>query len=465
MGLNNRQRRAAKAKRKARQTYSRQWAGADGGGTGSGSSERMFSDVERISFALNAAVDALLHDDEARLERFVDALATHVPALVARQAEDELRRCLPRLWDTGWQPAELVRQARRGSARTGRVMVAAVLVDHSARAPHTLHPQFAAQIREIGEGAPALGPRWLEQLLTDDGLAGRPFVEAAVEALAACHRLGPLPCILPPPGASVAAGAVAHGATDDPLLVKVRALLAQAESTTYEAEAETFTAKAQELMARHSIDVALVWAAAGRDERPTTIRIPIDDPYADAKSLLLQIVAQRSRCRAIYHGNYAMSSVTGFASDVAAVEVLFTSLLVQSQVALRAESASAGPGSRVRSRSFRASFLLAYANRIDQRLAAINRTIEAEAEAAVAAAAATDCGSLLPVLAARDDIVDEAFDAMFDRIVTTPVRGQSDAFGWARGAMAADQAKLAFGDLHGEADAGSAPRGRLGLTG
>ena len=138
----------------------------------------------------------------------------------------------------------------------------------------------------------------------------------------------------------------ADPSVDDPVLVKVRALLAQAESTTFEAEAETFTAKAQELMARHAIDAAMLWATTSRDERPTTIRLPIDDPYADIKSLLLQYVASHSRCTAVWDGVNALSTVVGFASDVASTEMLFTSLLVQSQAALRAEGAKAGPGSR-----------------------------------------------------------------------------------------------------------------------
>ena len=100
------------------------------------------------------------------------------------------------------------------------------------------------------------------------------------------------------------------------MLDRVRALLAQAESTTFEAEAETFTAKAQQLMTRHAIDMAMVSAGSRRAERPDTIRIAIDDPYLAAKSLLLQLVAASSRCRAVFHQRFAMSSVVGFAADL-----------------------------------------------------------------------------------------------------------------------------------------------------
>ena len=228
-------------------------------------------------------------------------------------------------------------------------------------------------------------------------------------------------------------------AVDDPVLVKVRALLAQAESTTFDAEAAAFTAKAQELMARHAIDAAVLWASSERDERPTTIRLPIDDPYADIKALLLHYVAVRSRCRAVRHVHYGLVSVVGFASDVAAAELLFTSLLVQSQVALQAEGAKAAPGARARSRSFRSSFLLSYTRRIDQRLAEIN--------AAVEGGAVDDRGSLLPVLAARDDAVDDAVAEMFGELRPDVVRGGSDVAGWVRGKLAADLAQLTFADL------------------
>lgn len=123
----------------------------------------------------------------------------------------------------------------------------------------------------------------------------------AVIAALRILRVGPLNRIIRPPGAKASAVTADPGATvDDPVLTRVRALLAQAESTTLEAEAEAFTAKAQELMARHAIDVAVLWAHSARDERPTTIRLAIDDPYADIKSLLLQRVAEHSRCRAVF---------------------------------------------------------------------------------------------------------------------------------------------------------------------
>jgi hypothetical protein len=220
-------------------------------------------------------------------------------------------------------------------------------------------------------------------------------------------------------------------------------LLAQAESTTFPAEAEAFTAKAHELMTRHAIDRAVLTAGAS-DEGPSSRRIPIDDPYVDAKSYLLQVVAEHTRCRAVFDSHYAQSTVIGFAPDLDAAEMLFTSLLVQAHVALNHEGRNAPAGSRTRGRSFRSSFLVAYAARIGERLAEINRavldTFEAEAPR-----------SALPVLAARRDEVDDTVEQLFGGTLrTAPVKTSWDGFGALRGRIAGDQAQLAFADLPAE---------------
>lgn len=461
MGKNNRQRRADKAKRRARahaghrddrgrQAHSQAWEPRPS----------PLTDRERVAIALDGAVVAQLRGDKAGSARLAGSLAAGDQRLVRREAEAKLRQALPRLWDHGWQPAELVRHARRTSARCGRIVAAGVLADHSARSPSTLHPRWAAQVEELAGAAPS-GPArspngWLADVLDGEGLDAEGSVAALLEALVACLEVGPLDVLLPPPGSRrTATSAPVTAGVDADILAKVRALLAQAESTTFEAEAAAFTAKAQEMMARHAIDHALVWEEAGRHETPITVRVPIDDPYADAKSLLLQFVANRSRCRSVFHAHYSMSSVVGFAPDVAAAELLFTSLLVQSQVALQAEAIAAGPSRRARSRSFRSSFLVAYANRIDQRLAAVNDMVQSDVvESDVDSAHGP---TLLPVLAARLDAVEDEVAARFGDITAKRVRGGGDALGWVRGEMAADRAQLNFGDLRSEGSSTGPP--------
>jgi hypothetical protein len=276
-------------------------------------------------------------------------------------------------------------------------------------------------------------------------------------------RLSTMPtleALIPPPGvgpdwrAKVAGPAdrgPGGGAEADPVLEKVRALLAKAESTSFEAEAEAFTAKAQELIARHAIDAALLAVDDG-DDGPSAIRVFIDDPYIDAKSLLLHVVAQSGRCRAAFTSSVAMCTVVGFASDLAAVQMLFTSLLVQAQTAMAAAARSAPPGSRARSRGFRSSFLQSYASRIGQRLDEVNEAVVAESEAD---AAAGHRRSILPVLASREEAVDEALDDLFGSLSTRRLRGGQDPAGWASGRFAADNAQLGGGTLDGGGSAAS----------
>ena len=179
----------------------------------------------------------------------------------------------------------------------------------------------------------------------------------------------------------------------------------------------------------------LLWSRSDRSDRPLTIRLPIDDPYADQKSHLLHVVAKHSRCKAVTHQGLGLVSVVGFAADVAATEVLFTSLLVQSHAAMLAEAANAPPGARTRGRAFRSSFLFAYACRIDKRLAEVNEAVEAEA-------AERPGSDLLPVLAARADAIDEEIAATFGPLTASRARRSYDALGWDRGVLAADRAQL-----------------------
>jgi hypothetical protein len=134
-------------------------------------------------------------------------------------------------------------------------------------------------------------------------------------------------------------------------------------------------------------------------------------------------------------------SLVGFEADVAACELLYTSLLVPSQTAMQAEAANAPAGARVRGRAFRSSFLQAYAPRLGQRLAdikvAVQETVESERAALPGAEA-----SLLPVLAARREAIDERIDELFGALTRTPFKQTHDALGWSRGDAAGERAEL-----------------------
>ena len=76
--------------------------------------------------------------------------ASLTPRSVSREAESLVLLAVgSTLWDNGWQPAEVIRLARRADGRAGRLMAAAVAVDHARRDPSTLHPRWAAQVESL----------------------------------------------------------------------------------------------------------------------------------------------------------------------------------------------------------------------------------------------------------------------------------------------------------------------------
>ena len=136
MGTKNRQRRAAKARKRARQHERRRTEPR------SGPTARPPTTVRQLLWL--AATDRG-PDSVAAL----DALTTADAALVCREAETLMLLAVGELWDNGWQPAEAVRLARRVDGRAGRLMSAAVAADHSRRDPSTLHPRWATQLESL----------------------------------------------------------------------------------------------------------------------------------------------------------------------------------------------------------------------------------------------------------------------------------------------------------------------------
>jgi hypothetical protein len=225
------------------------------------------------------------------------------------------------------------------------------------------------------------------------------------------------------------------GRLSEGMLARVRALLAKAESTTFEPEAEALTAKVQELMARYRIERALLDAgkvdAAGA---PASQRMRVDRPYADVKAVLLAGIADANGCRAVWSKTLGSSTVFGFDEELAAVEELFTSLLVQAWGALQRAGSKRDQFGRSRTTRFRRSFLLAFALRIGQRLRA---TVDATVDD-VSAATGT---ALVPLRAARAQAAERAARAAFPQ-----TRGlsptASDGEGWRAGTVFGDLADL-----------------------
>lgn len=447
MSKADRARREAKRKDRRKQQRQFEQRQQEGAGRRSGFSwqdssspgdRRAPSPAEHARDLIGGAVGLLHQGDQDGFDLCVATLADsdeRIPGWT-RTVDQELTTVITglitTLWRNGWQPADVIRlvDRRRGKAHTAMAtdLIALELRAYAAATlPEHWMGQFDGLKAAARDGGPFAARREPRLLL----LACALELLQTLTTFPRLERLGPIP------GQARHTAATRRITADDKTLTRIRALLAKAESTSFEAEAETFTAAAQRLMARHSIDMAMLDSRPdGERDRPSGIRVGVDAPYEQAKASLLSVVADANRCRAIWSKDLGFSTVLGFDADLNAVELLFTSLLVQATTAIvQAGTKKHGTG-QSRTRSFRESFLHAFTARIGERLnEATAETVRAEGEAR-----GTD---LVPLLAARTAEVDEAVDAMFPELTQTRMRNAYDHEGWSAGRAAADQARLA----------------------
>ncbi|MER5213245.1 DUF2786 domain-containing protein [Streptomyces sp. NPDC002838] len=382
----------------------------DSGSTTGGDSGRTAGTVERAFQA------ALYADTDTALDTGASLLAADPPAdaeLNRRGAE-----FVAAAWRRGWQPADVVRIVRR-ELDDVHVRLVSALIHAQAPNDRPRGPRWAAQLAHLARLAQP-----------DDPTATPPRTDRfshATAVLELYRLLLRLPALEPLEEPRQERG------TDSRMLTRIRALLAKAEATGFPEEAEALSAKAQELMARHSIDEALLSDRArgqgsGVADAPGACRIGVEPPYEQAKAVLLDAVATANHCRAVWNEPFGFSTVVGFEPDLEVVELLYTSLLVQATTAMTKAEAAQRAGGRKRTKTFRQSFLAAYAHRVGTRLRA--------------AAEATVSEDLLPVLASREVAVTDRLDRMFPETTTSRLRGVGDAAGWTEGSEAADRAQV-----------------------
>ncbi|CAM5256349.1 DUF2786 domain-containing protein [Streptomyces pseudogriseolus] len=333
-------------------------------------------------------------------------------AELARRGEDFVAAA----WQRGWQPADVVRAVRRELEETHVRLAGALILAQARRDGRTRGARWEAQLAELRAEEPA--PR-------GDRFS---YATAVLELYRLLLRLPALEPLDEAAGASPSGGR--ERKPESRMLGRIRALLAKAEATGFPEEAEALSAKAQELMARHSVDEALLAARTPAAEGPDAVRIGVEPPYEQAKAVLLDAVASANHCRAVWNEAFGFSTVVGFAPDLEAVELLFTSLLVQATTAMTKAEAAQRAGGRKRTKTFRQAFLAAYAHRVGERLAAAAAEVPVE-------------GDLLPVLASREVAVGERVERLFPSTTTTRLRGVGDVAGWEEGSRAAEEAVAA----------------------
>ncbi|GIG87539.1 hypothetical protein Pen02_24750 [Plantactinospora endophytica] len=399
---------------------------------------------ERIRAVLAGAVD---------YESGLDALTVLPSAEVDPELVATVHETCARLWGGGWQPAEL----HRVVARRGRPEHAALVTDavaaHLRRFPrNTVDERWLAQADTLGAQVWWAGDAtYLDEVAARWRLDRVAVLDLVLSLLTVLATLPPIEVLVPPPGTAAPAdrsGPVGPAGLDRRLPDRVRALLAKAESTTFPAEAEAYTAKAQELVTRHSLDVALLVARTADPVEvvPLARRIGVDHPYEKEKAALLDAVARANRCHTVWSPELAFSTVFGFDADIDAVDLLYTSLLVQAHRAMARTEPPGGKAGRARLKAFRQSFLVAFSVRIDERLAGAARAATAEVTGRGNGTGVVDPADLLPVLASRDEQVRETMRRIFPRTVRTRGSRVDSREGWESGQRAADRAALPVRD-------------------
>lgn len=456
-----------RARQQAKQRARHEHADGPNSTRGSSSGRRSLGDI-----AIDGVLRAAVFSAEAPDGRFRHPEEIYIRHLAERRQEtagalaSELRTTIDQLWSRHWQPADVVRAvARSRSEQHARLVGYGIVAQLQSYAAGSLPPRWQAQLDAIDPGPVVkrasesseprldlgdltaddnMDPNWaVPDHLTGDRLIAH--LVAAVEAVAVLWRLPQLPKVGPRPGETATWRSVDTSQVDSAVLQRVTSLLAKAESTTFAEEAEALTAKAQQLMARHAIDAALVEAdrqkREGRTEQVASARrVGVDDPYAGPKAMLLGNIATANRCRSVWSKGLGLATVFGAEVDLDTVELLYTSLLVQSARAMLGANPP-GKTAAAKTRQFRQSFLVAFATRIGERLT------EAVVDA-VRATDSVDASDLLPVLADREAAADRACDEAFPSLRRFAATAKS-AEGWHAGRSAADNAHLHLSDSIG----------------
>ena len=401
----------------------------------------MFDDAWLTDLLLDRR--GMLGDPES-VRELAATLATWHPAVDGRGiATAALLDALDQAWEHGWQPADVVHTVRRAATAGAVPLVVRLIGEHArrtdatSRAPDT----WVNQLREVGAVPPQdpdVVAAWHRAERRTAADAWR-IILLLIGFLRGAARLDVL---VPPPsqwGPPRDRSVVEPASGDDRVLRRIRGLLAKAESTEFSEEAEALTAKAQELMTRHAVDAALLDAGPSSSGGPAvgTRRVHVQDPYVRAKMQLLAAVAEANDVRLVWYQSLGIANLVGATTDADAVELLFTSLLLQVAQALRGAERTTRPGSACR--SFRRSFLLGYAHRIRERLSTARERATAEASAEAMAAYGVD---LLPVLRSRQAAVEERVAELFPRIRASRSRASVDAGGWYAGRAAAERADV-----------------------
>lgn len=213
------------------------------------------------------------------------------------------------------------------------------------------------------------------------------------------------------------------------IMNRILALFAKAESSEFEEEAATYLAKAEELMIKHDVERADLTP----EEREKVERVQVTIG-ANRPDHLLWNITCLSRgvhfVRGYPSGAGTIGSLIGLPADLAFVQALFASLVIQRETHLaKAERPYWENG-----RTFNHSFRVGFGNRVYQRLNAAKAKTVQEAGASTAL-----------VLRNKEAEVAERVKALFPKLKKGPSISAHSTHGYAAGTAAANRADVSGG--------------------
>ncbi|MFF3006334.1 DUF2786 domain-containing protein [Kitasatospora sp. NPDC057940] len=226
---------------------------------------------------------------------------------------------------------------------------------------------------------------------------------------------------------------------NNPMLAKVRAILAKAEDPAASpAESEAYFAKAAALMAKYGIEETMLAAAKALPAKPTSRLIKIEGTYAKDRQQLLNHVAVALGASTVLTKvrdettDKVVSAVDIFAyeSDLDRIELLYTSLMLQAFNGMRHVRPLPGESTT----SYRKTWLSGFATAVYHRL----KKAEEDAQSSYEESTGT---STALVLADRKTLIEVERGRKYKKLRKTPKRKLTGS-GWGAGSAAGQRADL-----------------------
>lgn len=339
------------------------------------------------------------------------SMSTRTQVRIEQDLRDDsaLLTALTEAYERGWQPADLLHATRR-SLGAGEIRPAVRAIRHEAL---------------LSEAAARAPRKWLDQVaeITTGLRMDRPDESNVLQHTALTmlwRHLPRLPVECPTPSQWPCADteptrnrAAPHPAALD----RIRRLLAPAETCEFTEQAETLTAKAQELITTLTA-TGMLQQDRGTEHGRIEVRchrIHLHNPYVKEKAQLLSEVGRCNTVRTVWFTRLGIATIIGVGPALDHVELLYNSLLVQANNAMRDASRKRPTPS---STAFRRAYLYGFAIRMGTRLYQTHRTVIQ----AMAGRDGITASEVTAALRRRTTAVDTGLLRLLPEIRTIPAR-------------------------------------------